>query len=92
MSPSYNAATLPAGIHSTHALGTRHPDPKESIKIDGDVEVPMGKAINYSPNGMGANEFIVYNTNQIKMRYMIKWKMWNNMQVYLYIKLKLSFF
>ena len=63
LSPSYNAATLPPGVHSTHALGHQHPDPKDSIMIDNDVEVPMGKTIDFSSNGMGANEFIVYNTN-----------------------------
>lgn len=45
--PQYNAATLPSGIHSTHALGYQHPDPAGSQIVDGDVEVPMGKVIDF---------------------------------------------
>ena len=43
--------------------------------IDKDVEVPMGKETEFKGGYMGCNEFIVYNTNQIKMRYLVKVKM-----------------
>ena len=40
----------------------------------GDVEVPLGETENYSQGGMGCNEFIVYNTRQIKMKYLVRIK------------------
>ena len=73
LSPNYDADTLPAGVNSTHALGRYHPDPTGAKTIDNEVEVPMGNAVKFQENGMGANEFIVYNTNQVKMRYIVKW-------------------
>ena len=72
-SSNSNADKLAPGTHSTHGHGTIHPDPKDYKTIDGDVTVPMGKPVKFDGN-MGANEFIVYNTNQIRMRYIIKWK------------------
>ena len=41
------------------------------------VVVPLGKGINTgvnNPNGytLNYNEFIVYNTNQVKMKYLVK--------------------
>jgi len=45
------------------------------MKLDNVVEVPYGKVVQ-NPNGnyMGHNEFIVYNVNQVKMRYLVKVK------------------
>jgi len=40
-----DANRLPKGTHSTHAIGTQHPDPKSSITIDKDVTVPLGKVV-----------------------------------------------
>ena len=36
------------------------------------IEVPMGKPENYSGGGMPVNEWVVYNTNQVKIRYIVK--------------------
>ena len=61
--PDYNAANLPKGKHSTHALGIQRPDPDGDKKILDNVTVPLGKTKNYKNDCMGANEYIVYNTN-----------------------------
>jgi hypothetical protein len=58
-------------MHSTHAIGTQHPDPKSDIIIPKDVTVPLGKVVEQCKDGRGANEFIVYNTNQVRMKYII---------------------
>ena len=71
--PDYNAANLPSGFHSTHAIGTQRPKPSQT-EYDGDIEIPLGEAESYSAGGMGANEFIVYKTNQIKMKYLVRVK------------------
>lgn len=59
----YNANNLPAGKNSTFGWGNRGPDPKDHQKIDGGkTTVPLGKIVpTKSKNGMGANEYIVYN-------------------------------
>ena len=53
------------------------PETSGSKTINGDVEVPMGKTIK-NPNGgyMGVNEFIVYDIKQVKLPYLIKFRMW----------------
>ena len=70
-SPDCYAHNLPSGFHSTKAIGYEEPDPAESLHM-GDVEMPLGKVKHVSGGGMGANEFVVYNTNQIKMRYIVR--------------------
>ena len=73
--PDYDADQLPTGHHSTHALGLSRPDPTGSRTIEGGIEVPMGKKQHFAGGYMGHNEFIVYSTRQIKMRYIVKVKM-----------------
>ena len=70
--PDCDADRLPAGYHSTHALGVKRPNPLESEMIEGGVEVPLGSLERVPEGGMGCNEFVVYNTNQIKMRYIVR--------------------
>ncbi|TNV79748.1 hypothetical protein FGO68_gene2208 [Halteria grandinella] len=67
---------LPKTCQSTRGIGTKYPDPKESRVIDKDVTVPLGKSIeNDDPMAYrGHNEFIVYNVEQVKMRYLVKVK------------------
>ena len=70
--PDYEAANLPSGTHSTHALGRSRPDPNGDVMFEKDISVPLGKIQEFNGGGMNANEFIVYNTNQIRMRYLVK--------------------
>ena len=71
MRPDCYAHNLPSGFHSTKAIGYEEPDPAESERM-GDVEIPCGNLKRVPGGGMGANEFVVYNTNQIKMRYIVR--------------------
>ena len=73
--PDCYAHNLPSGFHSTKAIGVVEPDPAESIFVDcNSVEIPLGRQKDVPGGGMGANEFVVYNTNQIKMRYIVRCK------------------
>jgi len=72
--PDCNADRLPKGFHSTHAIGIQRPKPSESETLFGDIEVPLGHVENVPSGGMGCNEFVVYNTNQIKMRFIVRCK------------------
>lgn len=71
--------------HSCFAKGGRFPNPEEDIVVqrkDGnDYTVPSGPVITSQSNNSGGfggswgyNEFIVYETNQIMMRYLVKVK------------------
>ena len=50
------------------------PDPSGNKVVFENVTVPLGKLININSTeaGLGANEFIVYNTNQIRMEYIVR--------------------
>lgn len=61
--PNYDAAKLAPGCHSTHAVGRRRPQPSGSTTFEKEIEVPMGTVENFPEGGMGANEWVVYNTN-----------------------------
>jgi poly [ADP-ribose] polymerase len=64
-----------ANKHSTKCHGSKAPPESSYVKLD-DVIVPAGKAVpTKSGSGMGHNEYIVYNVNQAKIRYVIRMKM-----------------
>lgn len=71
--------TLAKGKHSCLGRGKVEPNPKESIFLDKDVEVPLGKLCNTNvtnPHGytLQYNEAIVYDTKQIRFRYLLRVK------------------
>ncbi|XP_067930860.1 poly [ADP-ribose] polymerase 2-like [Watersipora subatra] len=78
VSLDYCADKLPKGKHSVNACGKMTPNPKGNTDLDG-VTVPCGKpkktdTFNSSGYTLYNNEYIVYNTNQIKMKYLLKVK------------------
>ncbi|GBM00800.1 Poly [ADP-ribose] polymerase 1 [Araneus ventricosus] len=65
---------LPDGKHSTLGMGITIPDPTEKVFI-GDVEVPYGRPVqktDISNSRLLYNEYIVYDTNQINIKYLLK--------------------
>ncbi|KAL0486628.1 poly ADP-ribose polymerase [Acrasis kona] len=79
----YNAEfvmDLPNQNHqSTKGVGRQHPDPKDYVKIENDVVVPLGKMIDQEGHGgkinaLMYNEFIVYDVKQINIKYLLKTK------------------
>ena len=72
----HDADNLPKGINSTRGVGVSMPDPKGQQTLEKDIIVPSGKTI---PNKdkkahRGYNEFIVYKTEQVRMKYLVKVK------------------
>lgn len=65
---------------SVKGQGRFGPDYKSMITLPNGVQIPYGKNINYFPNdnnywnSLQHNEYIVYNTNQIRMRYLVQIK------------------
>lgn len=68
------SSKLPSGTHSTRAVGMTRPDPSVSKTMEKDIEIPLGKTKEFKKGHMCNDEFIVYNTNQIRMRYILKCK------------------
>ena len=68
--------TLEEGKNSVKVLGMNYPDETDSYFDDKGVEIPIGDIIvNQDENKktyFGFNEYIVYNLNQIKIRYITK--------------------
>ncbi|XP_034849836.1 poly [ADP-ribose] polymerase 2 [Mirounga angustirostris] len=70
------AEGLLQGKHSTKGLGRMAPRPASFITLNGST-VPLGPASDtgiLNPEGytLNYNEFIVYNPNQVRMRYLLK--------------------
>ena len=74
---------LPKNTHSTWGQGGTEPDNNEFLEIDSScpgqkVRVPYGKPTSVTRSGsLLYNEFIVYNTAQANLRYLIKCKFHN---------------
>ena len=60
---------LPAGKHSVHGVGALKPATNETI--DYGVLVPSGQLVTANRHVTAYDEFVVYNSSQIKMRYLI---------------------
>eukprot|EP00743_Colponemidia_sp_Colp-15_P000403 GILK01000464.1.p1 GENE.GILK01000464.1~~GILK01000464.1.p1 ORF type:complete len:683 (-),score=164.39 GILK01000464.1:174-2183(-) len=72
----YNASDLPRGKHSTKGVGKTFPNPDEFKTLDNGTVVPCGSSVSKDIPGSSLmyNEFIVYDTKQIKIRYMVRMK------------------
>uniref|UniRef100_A0AC35FQG0 Poly [ADP-ribose] polymerase n=1 Tax=Panagrolaimus sp. PS1159 TaxID=55785 RepID=A0AC35FQG0_9BILA len=71
----YNASKLPEGKFSTMGVGRFAPNHEQYITIDDDVVVPCGDMIEQDDGekkDLMFNEYIVYDTNQIKLRYLVE--------------------
>lgn len=68
-----DANKLPNGKLSTKGVGSTEPDPSEAKTLDDGVIVPMGKPKEKQCQGaLLYNEYIVYNVEQIRMRYLVQ--------------------
>ncbi|KAF9604763.1 hypothetical protein IFM89_010265 [Coptis chinensis] len=76
LSANYNADQLPNGKLSTKGVGATAPDSSEIKALEDGVVVPLGKPKEQrGPKGtLQYNEYIVYNVDQIRMRYVIQVK------------------
>lgn len=64
----------PRGKHSTKGLGKKIPLGSEYVKWRDEVVVPCGKPVssNVKASELMYNEYIVYNTAQVKMQFLLK--------------------
>ena len=74
----YNADQLPAGKNSTKGEGRSEPNRKDWVTLADGTVVPCGKLVsvvdrtNATSYALLYNEYIVYNLEQIKLRYVAK--------------------
>ncbi|XP_024534422.1 poly [ADP-ribose] polymerase 2 [Selaginella moellendorffii] len=72
---NYNASALPPGKLSTKGLGRTVPHKSEFKQLSDGLIVPMGKPLTsgaYHQGSLEYNEYIVYNTAQVRMRYLLQ--------------------
>ncbi|XP_059625657.1 poly [ADP-ribose] polymerase 2 [Cornus florida] len=74
LTADYNADKLPEGKLSTKGVGSTAPDFAEVQTLEDGVVVPLGKSKEQlAPKGsLLYNEYIVYNVDQIRMRYVVQ--------------------
>ncbi|CAG5129820.1 unnamed protein product, partial [Candidula unifasciata] len=67
---------LPKGKHSTKGIGRSCPDPAQAYVTADGVTIPLGPGIDsgVTDTSLLYNEFIVYDTAQINIRYLLKMK------------------
>ena len=74
----YAERAMGGRVMSTKGVGRTEPDPSEEIKLADGVRVPVGKGVqSLDPNpgkSLLYNEYIVYNVDQIRMRFLIQCK------------------
>jgi len=67
--------TAPSGFDCTKGVGRSFPDPKKEVPLplDAKCKIPLGPSVDGNANDLSLlyNEFIVYKTSQVKMRYLI---------------------
>ncbi|XVF32425.1 hypothetical protein REPUB_Repub17cG0081600 [Reevesia pubescens] len=65
---------LPQGKHSTKGLGKKVPKKSDFVKWKDEITVPCGKPVssNVQASELMYNEYIVYNTAQVKMQFLLK--------------------
>merc|ERR1711972_689470 len=70
---NYHADHLPKGCLSTHGQGKTAPNPSGTKRLPDGLQVPMGAGVDTGVNGsLLYNEFIVYDTAQVRMRYLLE--------------------
>merc|ERR1711933_300534 len=72
----YAADAMKGSIASTKGEGKTSPDPSTYVTLDNGCVVPIGKGVQDSDfdSSLLYNEYIVYDTAQIKMKYLLKLK------------------
>ncbi|XP_004292663.1 PREDICTED: poly [ADP-ribose] polymerase 2-like [Fragaria vesca subsp. vesca] len=73
LTAKYDADKLPEGKLSTKGVGGTEPDLSEAQLLEDGVMVPLGKPKENPRKGaLLYNEYIVYNVDQIRMRYVVQ--------------------
>ena len=78
--PNQTGGGMPKNYKSVLGLGFNYPDPSGSIYMNNGVEVPVGKTLSRNrqdtnkPIFLNYNEYIVYDEDQVRIRYLVELK------------------
>ena len=64
------------GYHSTKGIGRTIPDPSYTVKLANGCTVPLGPGVDSGVRDTSLlyNEYIVYRTSQVQIKYLVKLK------------------
>ncbi|CAI4225979.1 unnamed protein product [Auanema sp. JU1783] len=71
----YEASKLPKGSHSTLGEGSTIPNAAQHVTMDDGLVVPCGKPVKREEDGKFSllyNEYVVYDTKQVKIKYAVE--------------------
>ena len=74
---SVSHSGTPVGYDSVHGVGQWQPDQESHIIKQDGLIIPVGKLQNFGGSGLLYDEFIVYDTAQIKMKYLLELEIGN---------------
>ncbi|BFZ12172.1 hypothetical protein BsWGS_15210 [Bradybaena similaris] len=71
-----HVSKLPKGKHSTKGIGKVCPDPAQAYVTSDGVTIPLGPGVDsgVTDTSLQYNEFIVYDTAQVNIKYLLKMK------------------
>ena len=74
---------LPKSKHSVKGCGKTEPDPNETHVMSNGVKVPLGKGVEtkVEKHTLLYNEYVVYNADQVNIKYLLKVK-FNNQSLF----------
>ena len=73
-----NLPFLNEGFNSLKSIASEGPDPNKNFICNNGITIPLGNIISYNMNNKYQNymtshpEYVVYNTDQVKIRYIVK--------------------
>eukprot|EP01022_Parablepharisma_sp_SALTPOND_P016007 TRINITY_DN2302_c3_g1_i1.p1 TRINITY_DN2302_c3_g1~~TRINITY_DN2302_c3_g1_i1.p1 ORF type:complete len:1273 (+),score=196.37 TRINITY_DN2302_c3_g1_i1:5084-8902(+) len=75
---TFDATGAPAGYDSVKAEGSRGPNMKKRLYLEDGSEIPIGEIVEKKDRqgsyAVAANEYIVFNPDQVRLRYLVQWK------------------
>ena len=79
---TFTNEAAPAGYDSIRARGARGPNMDKKLYLEDGSQVPFGEIQNNRDDPRGSylahNEYVIFNQEQVKMRYLIQWTQKNN--------------
>lgn len=79
LTSAQNVTKLPKGKHSVKGVGSTAPDPSKLHRLEDGLEVPLGNGMSNADlqrhggrSDLLYNEYIVYDTAQVRVRYLLK--------------------
>jgi len=75
---NFEAEGPPTGYDSVRVKGNRGPNMEKRLYLEDGSEIPLGEIVNNNERSqnmmaLNANEYVIFNQDQVKLRYLIQW-------------------